>query len=140
MFVVPLHLPEVSPVREEPSPWKDVALTTPDTSSLVVGAVVPIPTSPSSLIIKSILFEESLTANSNSSLSGEVSFALSEKAVLTVRLVLLAIAVTVRVSPVTVIRSPTTNSVRKAVPTPVTVVEAAGSMVPARTEAELPLI
>jgi len=51
MFVVPLHLPEVSPVREEPSPWKDVAVTVPATSSLVLGLVFPIPTFPEFRIV-----------------------------------------------------------------------------------------
>ena len=69
-----------------------------------------------------------------------VSLALSVKAVSTVKLVLVAIAVTVLVSPVTVILSPTTNSVVKRVLTPVTVVEAAGSMVPVRTEVAAPVV
>jgi hypothetical protein len=59
-----------------------------------------------------------------------VSLALSEKATETVRLVSDAIAEIVLVSPDTVIVSPTTSSVVNAVPTPVTVVDAAGSIEP----------
>ncbi|MBC8550022.1 MAG: hypothetical protein H8D23_10255, partial [Candidatus Brocadiales bacterium] len=62
-----------------------------------------------------------------------VSLALSEKATETVKLVSDAIAEIVLVSPETVIVSPTANSVVKAVPTPVTVVDAAGSIDPVST-------
>ena len=59
-----------------------------------------------------------------------VSLALLENAEVTVSEVFDAIADTVLVSPVTVISSPTTTSVKNNVPTPGTVVLAAGSIVP----------
>ena len=62
-----------------------------------------------------------------------VSLALSVKAADTVKLVFEAIAEIVLVSPETVIVSPTASSVVKAVPTPVTVVDAAGSIEPVST-------
>ena len=63
----------------------------------------------------------------------------SEKAVSAVRLVLLAIAVTVLVSALTVMRSPTTNCVRNRVPVPTRVVLAVGSAVPVRVEEAAPV-
>ena len=63
---------------------------------------------------------------------------MSVKAASTVKAVLLAIAVTFLISPLTFILSPTANSVEKAVPTPVTDVDAVGSIEPVSTR-EVPV-
>ena len=110
------------------------------TNSRALGLTVPIPTSPKSLIIRALAPEASLAVYRAYSTSGETSLALFENAVSTVSEVLLAMAVTVRVSPVTKILSPTTSSVRNKVPTPGTVADAAGSIDPVSIAVALPVV
>lgn len=97
-------------------------------------------TLPASLILNTFVPADVLTDRAAGRRSGETSFALLLNAVSTVRDVSDAIAVTVLVSPVTRMRSPTTSSVKNLVPTPGTVVEAAGSIVPVRILVRLALI
>ena len=97
-------------------------------------------TTPLSLTTSWLAPVESVTLRAAGSLSTLVSLALSLKAVSTMRAVAEDIAVIVLVSPETVILSPTWSSVVKKVPTPVTLVEAIGSIEPVMTLVALALM
>ena len=117
-----------------------VELIFPRTSKVCVGAAVPIPKEPALLTASTELPALSRTVSMAYRISTEVSFALFENALSTVRLVLLNMVVTVRVSPDTVMRSPTTNSVVNEVLKPVTSVLTIGSIAPVRIAAALPVV
>ena len=102
------------------------------------GVVKPNWLVPRSFITSPIALLENLAVKIDESLVTEAE-AVSVKAVLTVKLVAEAIAVTVRVSALTVILSPITNSVVNRVLVPTSVVLAVGSAVPVSVEDAFPV-